>query len=306
MDIYLPIAQISINWVILLGMGVAVGLLSGMLGVSGGFIMTPLLIFYGIPPAVSVATQASPIAAASLASAINKGSRGGVDYRMGLALIAGGSVGSLLGVELFRYLQRLGQVDIVVEASYVLLLGSVGGLMLNESVRTIRAARAGVALPSHAPGQHYWIHKLPFKIRFRQSRIYISVIPVIALGFAVGLMTAILGTGGAFLLIPAKIYLLRVRTDVALGTSQFQIFVIACMTTMMHAISDHTVDLVLAFILISGSVLGARIGADVASRLPSERLRFLFALLTLLIAANLLYELVHTPAHIYSLVLGGR
>ena len=303
MEIYLPIAQMSLNWVILLGMGIGVGVLSGMLGVSGGFIMTPLLIFYGIPPAVSVATQASPIAAASLAGAISKGNRGGVDYKMGIALIVGGAIGSLLGVDLFRYLQKLGQVDVVVEASYVLLLGSVGGLMLNESVRSMLAVRAGLSLPSHRPGQHIWIHKLPFKVRFRQSRIYISVIPVIALGFFVGIMTAILGTGGAFLLIPAKIYLLRVRTEIALGTSQFQIFVIACLTTMMHAVTDHTVDIVLAFILIAGGVLGAQVGARAASRLPGERLRFLFALLTLLIAVNLIYELVHTPANIYSLVI---
>lgn len=304
MDIYLPIAQISVNWLILLGMGVGVGLLSGMLGVSGGFIMTPLLIFYGIPPGVSVATQASPIAAASLAGAINKGNRQSVDYKMGLALIIGGTIGSLIGIALFRYLQRLGQVDVVVEASYVLLLGSVGGLMLNESVRTILAVRAGHTLPTHIPGQHTWIHGLPFKIRFRQSRIYISAIPIIALGFVVGIMTAILGTGGAFLLIPAKIYLLRIRTEIALGTSQFQIFVIACITTLMHAITDHTVDLVLAVILITGSTLGAQIGSNLASRLSGERLRFLFALLTLLIAANLLYELVHAPTDIYSVVLG--
>lgn len=306
MEIYLPIAQISINWVIILGMGVTVGLLSGMLGVSGGFIMTPLLIFYGIPPSVSVATQASPIAAASLAGAIAKGNRQSVDYKMGIALIVGGLIGSYLGVGLFRYLQKLGQVDIVVEASYVLLLGSVGALMLNESVRTLLAARAGKPLPSHLPGQHTWIHRLPFKIRFRQSRVYISVIPVIVLGFAVGIMTAILGTGGAFLLIPAKIYLLRIRTEIAVGTSQFQMFVVAAMATLMHAVTDHTVDMVLGFILITGSVFGAQVGAGFGSRLPSEQLRFFFAVLTLVIAVNLLYGLVHTPGDIYSILLGPR
>lgn len=304
MEIYLPIAQISINWVALLGMGLGVGILSGMLGVSGGFIMTPLLIFYGIPPGVSVATQASPIAAASLAGAITKGSRHSVDYKMGIALMAGGLAGSLLGVNIFRYLQRLGQVDIVVEVSYVLLLGSIGGLMLSESVQAVLAARAGKPLAAHVPGQHTWIHNLPFKMRFRQSRLYISVIPVIVLGFAVGIMTAILGTGGAFLLIPAKIYLLRMRTEIAVGTSQFQMFVVASMTTLMHALTDHTVDIVLAFILIAGSVMGAQVGTGVASRLPSEQLRFFFAILTLLIAADLLYGLVHTPADPYSILLG--
>lgn len=306
MEIYLPIAQISVNWVVVLGMGLSVGILSGMLGVSGGFIMTPLLIFYGIPPSVSVATQASPIAAASLVGAITKGNRRSVDYRMGIALIIGGLIGSYLGVDLFRYLQRLGQVDIVVEASYVLLLGSVGGLMLTESVKASLAARAGRPLPSHMPGQHTWIHKLPFKVRFRQSRVYISAIPVIILGFAVGIMTAILGTGGAFLLIPAKIYILRIRTEIAVGTSQFQMFVVACMTTLMHAMTDHTVDIVLAFILIAGGVVGAQIGSGVGSRLPGEQLRALFAVLTLVIAINLLYSLLHTPGDIYSIVFGAR
>lgn len=306
MEIYLPIAQVSINWIVLLGMGVGVGFLSGMLGVSGGFIMTPLLIFYGIPPSVSVATQASPIAAASLAGAITKGGRRSVDYRMGVALMAGGLVGSLLGVDLFQYLQRLGQVDIVVEASYVLLLGSVGGLMLNESVRALLATRKGTPLPAHKPGQHTWIHNLPFKMRFRQSGLYISVIPVIVLGFAVGVLTAILGTGGAFLLIPAKIYLLRMRTDIAVGTSQFQMFAVATLTTLMHALTDKTVDIFLALILITGGVVGAQMGTHAALRLRGEQLRLFFAVLTLLIAADLLYGLLHTPADVYSMVIGAQ
>lgn len=305
MEIYLPVAQVSINWIVLLGMGLGVGFLSGMLGVSGGFIMTPLLIFYGIPPGVSVATQASPIAAASLAGAITKGGRRSVDYRMGVALMVGGLMGSLLGVDLFQYLQRLGQVDIVVEGSYVLLLGSVGGLMLNESLRALFAARKGVPLPAHRPGQHTWIHNLPFKMRFRQSGLYISVIPVIVLGFSVGILTAILGTGGAFLLIPAKIYLLRMRTDIAVGTSQFQMFAVAIMTTLMHALTDKTVDIILALILITGGVVGAQLGTRAGSRLRGEQLRLFFAALTLLIAVDLLYGLVHTPVDVYSTVVGG-
>lgn len=304
MEIYLPVAQVSVTWIILLGMGLAVGFLSGMLGVSGGFIMTPLLIFYGIPPGVSVATQASPIAAASLAGAITKGGRRSVDYRMGMALMAGGLVGSFLGVDLFQYLQRLGQVDIVVEASYVLLLGSVGGLMLNESLRALLATRKGEVLPAHKPGQHTWIHNLPFKMRFRQSGLYISVIPVIVLGFVVGVLTAILGTGGAFLLIPAKIYLLRMRTDIAVGTSQFQMFAVAIMTTLLHALTDKTVDIVLALILITGGVMGAQLGTRAASRLRGEQLRLFFAALTLLIAADLLYGLIHRPADVYSTLVG--
>jgi len=284
-------------------MGLGVGFLSGMLGISGGFITTPILIFYGIPPGVAVATQASPIAAASLVGAISKGNRQGVDYKMGFALLCGGLVGSAIGVGIFRYLQKLGQIDFVVEISYVLLLSSVGGLMLIESVQTFLAARRGTPVATHKPGQHTWIHKLPFKTRFRRSRIYISVIPVIVLGFVVGVMTAILGTGGAFLLIPAKIYLLRVRTDVAVGTSQFQMFIVACMTTLMHAATDQTVDIVLAFLLILGGVIGAQFGASFGSKLRGEQLRLVFAILTLIIAVQLVIGLVRTPADIYSITL---
>src|SRR5579864_5062898 len=222
MHIYLPIAQVSVNWLVILGLGVCVGFLSGMLGVSGGFITTPLLIFYGIPAGVAVSTQASPIAAASLVGALKQGQRNSVDYKMGIVLMMGGTAGSAFGVYLFRLLQKVGQIDFVVEAGYVLLLGSVGALMLRESVQTYRAARAGPQVGERKLRRHTWIHNLPFKMRFQRSGLYTSAIPVIGLGFAVGILTAILGTGGAFLLIPAKIYLLRMRTTMAVGTSQFQ------------------------------------------------------------------------------------
>jgi uncharacterized membrane protein YfcA len=303
-EIYLPIAQMSVNWLLVLGLGSGVGFLSGMLGVSGGFVMTPLLIFYGIPPSVSVATQASPIASASLVGALSKGSRGSVDYKMGFALLIGGLIGSAIGVALFRYLQKLGQIDFVVEISYVLLLGGVGSLMFKESIQAFLTARKGLEVPSHRPGQHTWIHNLPFKMRFRQSRIYISVIPIVVLGLMVGIMTAILGTGGAFLLIPAKIYLLRMRTEIAVGTSQFQMFIVACMTTIMHALTDQTVDVVLAFMLIVGGVLGAQAGTRTASRMRGDQLRIVFSVLTLAIAIQLLFGLVRTPADIYSIILG--
>lgn len=306
MHLYLPIAQMSVNWLILLAMGAGTGFLSGMLGVSGGFVMTPLLIFYGISPAVSVATQASPIASASLVGALSKGSRGSVDYKMGVALMAGGLIGSSVGVVLFRYLQRLGQIDFVVEGSYVLLLGSVGSMMFKESVQSFLAARKGQTIPAHRPGQHNWIHNLPFKMRFRQSRLYISVIPIIVLGALVGIMTAILGTGGAFLLIPAKIYLLRMRTEIAVGTSQFQMFAVACVTTLMHAVTDHTVDIMLALLLIAGGVLGAQLGTRAASRLRGDQLRMVFAILTLAIAAQLVVSLVQRPDDVYSILMGPR
>jgi uncharacterized membrane protein YfcA len=302
--IYLPIAQLSINWLVLVGLGLAVGFLSGMLGVSGGFITTPLLIFYGIPAGVAVASQASPVAAASLVGAIRQGGRNSIDYKMGLILLIGGLAGSGVGVYIFKLLQATGQIDFTVEISYLVLLGSIGSMMLTESVQAIRAARRGVNVSAHKPGQHTWIHNLPFKVRFRASRLYISAIPVVVLGFAVGVMTAILGTGGAFILIPAKVYLLRMRTNLAIGTSQFQMFIVACMTTLMHAMIDQTVDVVLGFILVLGGVIGAQMGVTMGSRLKGEELRTLLAVLILGIAVRLLFDLAATPSDIYSLAIG--
>lgn len=302
MEIYLPVAQTSVNWAMILSMGVAVGFLAGMLGVGGGFVMTPLLIFYGIPPAIAVATQASPISAASFVGALSQGTKNSVDYKMGSVLLIGGLAGSSIGVVVFNILQRLGLLDFVVEFGYVLLLTSIGGLMLKESIQVILAARRGVPIPSHQPGQHNWIHNLPLKLRFRRSRLYISAIPVVVLGLSVGVMTAILGTGGAFMLIPAKIYLLRMRTDIAVGTSQFQVFFVAAMTTLLHAVSDHTVDIVLAGLLIIGGVFGAQIGIRIGSRLRGEEMRAALAILILGIAFRLLIGVVLTPADVYSVV----
>jgi uncharacterized membrane protein YfcA len=303
MELYLPVAQVSINLILILALGLTVGCLSGLLGVSGGFITTPLLIFFGIPAGVSVATQASPIAAASLVGALRQGRRQSVDVKMGLVLMVGGIAGSSVGVWIFQYLQKLGQTDMVVEISYVLLLGAVGGLMLRESAQTLLAVRRGAPPPMVQARRHNWIHNLPFKTRFRRSGLYISVIPVVVLGFLVGVMTAILGTGGAFLLIPAKIYLLRMRTTLAVGTSQFQMFVVAAMTTLMHAVTDHTVDIVLAFLLIAGGVVGAQFGISIGAKLRSEQLRVIFALLIVAIAVRLAFGLVLRPEDIYSVTL---
>lgn len=301
MDIYLPIAQIAVNWALLIGLGLAVGFLSGMLGVSGGFVTTPLLIFYGIPAAVAVASQASPVAAASLVGAISKGGSKSVDYKMGLWLLAGGLSGTVVGVYIFKELQQTGQIDFAIKASYLLLLGSIGSMMLYESLRAVLAARKGSPVPVHSRGQHTWIHNLPFKARFYRSRLYISIIPVITLGFFVGILTVILGTGGAFILIPAKVYVLRMRTNLAIGTSQFQMFIVACMATMLHAMVDHTVDVVLALVLVVGGVIGAQLGASMGSRLKGEELRTILAVLILAIAARLLFGLVITPSDLYTL-----
>jgi hypothetical protein len=260
--------------------------------------------FYGIPAGVAVSTQASPIAAASLVGALKQGQKNSVDYKMGIVLMGGGTAGSAVGVYFFKLLQKVGQIDLVVQASYVLLLGSVGGLMLSESVQAIRAARGAAQVREHLVRRHTWIHNLPFKMRFRRSGLYISAIPVIGLGFAVGIMTAILGTGGAFLLIPAKIYLLRMRTTLAVGTSQFQMFVVAIVSTVMHSVTDYTVDIVLGLILVVGGVVGAQIGVGVGARLRAEELRVALAALLVIIAVRLLVGLLLTPTDLYSVAAG--
>ena len=304
MEIYLPVAELAVSWPLLVGMGATVGFLSGMLGVGGGFLMTPLLIFIGIPPAIAVSTQASPIAASAFAGALGQSGRKAVDFKMGTVLLVGGIAGSALGVYIFGLLQRLGQIDFTISVSYVVLLGFIGALMLHESVSAIRRFRRGESVPAHKPGQHNWIHALPFKMRFRQSRLYISVIPPLAIGFLIGIMTAILGVGGAFLLIPAKIYILRMRTNLAVGTSQFQVAFVAAATTLMHAATDHTVDIVLGALLIGGGVIGAQIGSRLGMRLRGEELRALLGLLIVAIALRLFIGLVLPPGEIYSVVTG--
>lgn len=304
MEVYLPVAELSVNWAMILGMGAAVGFLSGMFGVGGGFLMTPLLVFYGIPPGIAVATQASHITASSLSGALAQWRRQGVDAKMGAMLLAGGLAGSAAGVYIFLILRRLGQIELVVTASYVVLLGSIGGLMLNESIRTIRRARTGEARAPAKTGQHSWIHGLPFKIRFRRSKLYISVIPPVVLGFLVGILTAIMGVGGGFIMVPAMIYMLRMPTNVVIGTSQFQILFVTAATTILHATTDQTVDIVLAFLLVVGGVVGVQLGVRVGSQMRGEQLRALLAVLVVGVALRLFIGLVTTPGDIYSIVAG--
>ena len=304
MEVYLPVAELSVNWAMILGMGAAVGFLSGMFGVGGGFLMTPLLVFYGIPPGIAVATQASHITASSLSGALAQWRRQGVDAKMGVMLLSGGVAGSAIGVYIFRVLQKLGQIELVVTASYVVLLGSIGGLMLNESIRAIRKARTGTSAAPTKTGMHSWIHGLPFKIRFRRSKLYISVIPPVVLGFLVGILTAIMGVGGGFIMVPAMIYLLRMPTNVVIGTSQFQILFVTAATTILHATSDQTVDIVLAFLLVIGGVVGVQLGVRVGSQMRGEQLRALLAVLVVGVALRLFIGLVTTPGDIYSIVAG--
>jgi len=297
MEIYLPIAEMSVHWLIVLGMGFGVGFLSGVFGIGGGFLLTPLLIFYGIPPGVAVATTASQVTSATFSGVISHWRRGSVDLKMGTVMVGAGLVGTAVGVFLFSVLRRMGQSEFLVSASYVILLGSVGGLMLTESVRTLRA---GGSAGGRKPGQHSWIHGLPLKMRFRQSRLYISAIPVLALGFVVGVLSAIMGVGGAFLMVPVMIYVLKMPTNVVIGTSLFQVFFVTAAATVLHAVDNYTVDIVLALFLILGGVFGVQYGVRVGAKLRGEQLRFFLALLVLAVAARLFVDMVATPADLYS------
>ncbi|MFC6488931.1 sulfite exporter TauE/SafE family protein [Nitratireductor sp. GCM10026969] len=305
MGIYLPIAEISVNMVVLLAMGGAVGFLSGMFGVGGGFLITPLLIFYNIPPAIAVATGANQVIASSFSGALAHFKRGSLDVKLGLVLLAGGVVGSSLGIYVFAYLRRLGQLDLIVSLLYVAFLGSIGGLMLIESVRAIRRAKRGQGATLRRPGQHNWIHRLPLKMRFRASKLFVSVIPIVGIGAIIGFLASIMGVGGGFIMVPALIYLLKVPTNVVIGTSLFQIVFVAAFTTVVHSTANQTVDIVLAFLLMVGGVAGAQYGARVGQRLRGEQLRALLALLVLAVALRLAFDLFVRPASLYSLATGG-
>ncbi|MBX3494426.1 MAG: sulfite exporter TauE/SafE family protein [Parvibaculum sp.] len=301
MQIYLPIAEMPVSVLTILAMGVAIGFLSGMFGVGGGFLMTPLLIFLGIPPAVAVGTQTTQVVASSVTGALAHFTRKSIDFKMGAVLLAGGIAGSISGIFLFKALSRMGQIDLVISLVYVVFLSVIGAMMMVESMRAIRAARGG-ALPARRGGHHNWIHGLPFKMRFRRSKLYISVIPPILVGYFVGTLSAIMGVGGGFIMIPAMIYLLRMPTNVVIGTSFFQIVFVTALTGVMHAYANFAVDIVLGFLLVIGGVVGAQYGVRAAERLPAEQLRALLAAILLLISLRLGYELVTTPADLYSVV----
>lgn len=298
MQIYLPIAEVSVNAFLLLGLGGLVGLLSGMFGVGGGFLITPLLFLVGIPPAVAVATSANQIVASSFSALLAHLRRRTVDMWMGTILLLGGLLGSALGVMAFNVLKAQGQVDLLVKLCYVVFLGTVGGLMFWESVRANWHARTGVVRQRK---RHGWVHSLPFKSRFRVSGLYISVLPPIGVGLFVGILSAIMGVGGGFILIPAMIYLLGMPTKVVIGTSTFQIIFLTAFTTLLHATTNQTVDVVLALLLIGGGVIGAQIGAQIGTRLKPEMLRLLLAILVLGVCLQLAVDLVLPPDDLYSL-----
>ncbi len=308
MQIYLPIAEQSLSILFLVGLGGIVGVLSGMFGVGGGFLMTPMLIFSGIPPAIAVATEANQIAASSVSGSIAQWRRNNVDVKMGLVLLIGGVVGSIVGVELVKMLREIGQVDLAISLCYVFFLGIVGTLMLIESLRALLRTQSGKQPPSRKPGQHNWIHKLPFKVRFKRSKLYISVIPPIILGMLVGLLAAIMGVGGGFIMVPAMIYLLRIPTTVAVGTSLFQIVFVTSLVTILHSVQNQTVDAVLALLLMLGGVIGAQIGVRLGQKLRGEQLRAMLAILVMAMCVKLFLDLVIEPDELFSVAqdIGGH
>ncbi len=302
-QIYLPIAEISVNIFLILGMGGAVGFLSGVFGVGGGFLMTPILIFIGIPPAVAVATEANQIVASSVSGVLAHWKRGNVDFKMGFALLFGGIIGSSLGVELFSFLRDLGQLDLVIKLSYVVFLGIIGILMLIESINSSQQTKKREPVKRHT---HNWMHGLPFKMRFRRSRLYISALLPISIGLLVGLLAAIMGVGGGFIMVPAMIYLLGMPTVIVVGTSLFQIIFVTANVTVLQAVSTQTVDVVLALLLLAGGVIGAQVGVRIGARLQGEQLRGLLALMVLGVCIKIGYDLVATPIDLYSIGMAGH
>lgn len=305
MNVYLPIAEISANVFMLVGMGFALGFLSGLFGVGGGFLMTPLLIFTGIPPTVAVGTGSAQVVASSVSGAIAQYKRKNVDIKLGIVLLSGGIVGSVIGVNIVKILRQAGHFDLFVALSYVTFLGVIGTLMLIESLNTIRQTRSGVVVSARRPGQHSWLHGLPFKMRFHRSKLYISAIPPLLIGAFVGFLAAIMGVGGGFVMVPAMIYLLRVPTNVVVGTSLFQIVFVTAATTVLHSTTNYAVDVVLAVPLMVGGVIGAQLGADAGSRLKSEELRLLLAALVLLVCIRMGWDLVVQPEELFSISVPG-
>ena len=302
MQIYLPIAEISVNIFLLLGLGGAIGFLSGLFGVGGGFLMTPILMFIGVPPAVAVSTQAPQIVASSFSGALAHWKRKTLDLKMGGLLLAGGVVGSFFGVQLFSYLHSLGQIDLFIGLSYVGFLGVIGGLMLLESVRSILRSRTGQAVSTPQRRRRSWVERLPVKMRFPSSGLYISIFPPIAIGFLVGILAAIMGVGGGFVMVPAMIYILRMPTNVVVGTSLFQILFVTALTTVLQAGQNQTVDIVLAALLIVGGVVGAQFGARAGQLIKAEELRALLAFMVLAVCFKIGLDLVVTPSDLFVVI----
>ena len=302
MQIYLPIAEVSVNIFLIMGLGGFVGILSGMFGVGGGFLMTPLLFFIGIPPAVAVATEANQIVASSFSGALAHFKRRAVDLKMGIILLIGGLIGAAFGVYIFKILKQLGQVELLVTLCYVVFLGIIGFLMFLESVSAIRKNSNKNIIRKIK--RHTWVHRLPLKMRFRTSNLYISAIPPFVIGMAVGVLAAIMGGGGGFIMVPAMIYIIGMPTKVVIGTSLFQIIFVTGFTTIMHATQNYTVDALLALLLLLGGVIGAQIGVRLGVKLKAEQLRILLSLIVLGVCFKLVFDLYATPDELYSIAHG--
>lgn len=300
MDVYLPIANLAVNGLVIVALGALTGILSGMFGVGGGFLTTPLMIFYGIPPTVAAASAASQVTGASVSGVFAHARRGGVDYHMGAVMVAGGVLGTGIGAILFRLLQQWGQIDIVINLLYVGLLGTIGTLMARESWQAMKAQRTGMSLPAAKRRHHPMVASLPLRWRFYRSGLYISPLAPLLLGVFTGVLTMLMGIGGGFVLVPAMLYILGMSANVVVGTSLFQILFVTMITTMMHALTTKAVDIVLAVLLLIGSVSGAQIGTQLAQKLPAERLRLALAAIVLLIAFRMLLGLAWQPDEIYT------
>jgi uncharacterized membrane protein YfcA len=302
MDVYLPIANLSVNGLVIVALGALTGILSGMFGVGGGFLTTPLMIFYGIPPTVAAASAASQVTGASVSGVFAHSRRSGVDYQMGAVMVAGGIIGTGLGAALFSLLQALGQIDVVINLLYVLLLGSIGTIMARESWLALKAQKAGVPLPARKRRHHPMVANLPMRWRFYRSGLYISPLAPLILGIFTGILTMLMGIGGGFVLVPAMLYILGMSANVVVGTSLFQILFVTMATTMMHAVTTRAVDVVLAALLLLGSVSGAQIGAQLAQQFPAEKLRLVLAAVVLLVALRMALGLGWQPDEIFTVV----
>jgi len=300
MDIYLPIANLSVNALVIIALGGVVGLLSGMFGVGGGFLTTPLLIFYGIPPTVAAASAATQVTGASVSSVFTHLSRKTVDVRMGSVMVAGGVIGAMIGAVIFRMLEKLGQMDTTIGILYVLMLGSIGILMAKEAIHSLVLTYAGRAPPARNRRRHPLVAALPFRWRFHASGLYMSPLAPLLLGMFSGIMTMLMGVGGGFILVPAMIYILGMSTQVVIGTSLFQILFVTMATTMTHSVTTHAVDLVLAFLLLIGSVVGAQVGGRISTSVRPEYLRVILAFIVLVVAIRMALGLGWRPDEIFT------
>jgi uncharacterized protein len=304
-QVYLPIAELSMNLFFLVGIGGAVGFLSGLFGVGGGFLLTPLLIFSGVPSSVAVASVTGQVVAASTSGALSYYRRGQIDLHLSIYLVLASILGSFVGVWIFGMLRAVGQLDLFISLGFLILLGFVGTLMMVEAVRSIMKRRAGIVVREKLPNQHNWFHGLPFRVRFKKSRLYISVVPVLLLGFCIGIVGALLGIGGGFILVPALVYLLRVPGNMVIGTSLLQVVAMMAATTILHAVTSQSVDILLAFCLMVGGTVGAQFGASAGKYLRGEQLRALLALLVLAVAIRFGVSLILPPSNPFSTAVMG-